>query len=93
MSTYTKDLTQTVTSVPIHKALGMVLLSQIVSPQPTANLEFTTTSLHLTPNKTVHGGISSLAIDGACFLALIPTLSEGQGAVGHPVPLIFCWSS
>lgn len=28
---------------------------------------------------TVHGGISSLIIDSACFLAVIPTLEPGQG--------------
>lgn len=80
MSSYTTNLTKSVTSASIHKALGITLISQTSSPQPTALLDFTTSSLHLTPNNTVHGGISSLAIDGACFLALIPTLEDGEGA-------------
>lgn len=63
------------------QSFGAILISQSTNPsgQPTALLNFTTTSLHLTPNNTVHGGVSSLLIDGACFVAVIPTLSDGQG--------------
>ncbi|KAE8451845.1 hypothetical protein EG329_002686 [Mollisiaceae sp. DMI_Dod_QoI] len=77
---YAKKLTQDVLNVPIHQTLGLKLISQANTPSPTAILNFKTTSIHLTPSNTVHGGISSLIIDSACFLALIPTLSDGQSA-------------
>ncbi|KAH7321886.1 HotDog domain-containing protein [Rhexocercosporidium sp. MPI-PUGE-AT-0058] len=77
---YTEILTQTVTTLPIHVSLGLSLISQAASPQPTALLTFTSAPIHLTNAQTVHGGISTLLIDAACYSALIPTLSEGQTA-------------
>lgn len=77
---YTKALTQTAISLPIHRALGLSLISQAPTPVPSASLEFITKSIHLNPAQTVHGGIAQLVIDTACFLAVIPTLSMGQGA-------------
>jgi acyl-coenzyme A thioesterase PaaI-like protein len=78
---YANALTQTVISLPIHQTLGLSLVSQSQTPVPTAFLEFTTQQLHLTSARTVHGGITQLAIDAACFLAVIPILSVGQGAI------------
>lgn len=80
LSPYAEQLTQDVLNAPIHQTLGLKLISQSSTPVPTAILNFTTTSIHLTPSNTGHGGISSLIIDSACFLALIPTLSDGQSS-------------
>jgi len=75
-----KQLTAEVCNVDIQRHLDIVLLSQsLVNGVPTAKLEFTTTKRHLVPSGSVHGGISSLIIDSACFLAVIPTLEVGQG--------------
>jgi uncharacterized protein (TIGR00369 family) len=81
-SSYTRNLTYSVNTTPIHTTLGVKLVSQSLSPTgiPTAKLQFTSSSIHLTPTRTVHGGISSLLIDSACFLAIIPTLSDGESA-------------
>ncbi|KAL2068347.1 hypothetical protein VTL71DRAFT_16445 [Oculimacula yallundae] len=80
-SSYTTALTQGVLAVPLSQTLGLSLVSQTSSPQPEALLTLTTTPLHLIPNaQTLHGGISTLLIDTACYIALIPTLSEGQTA-------------
>jgi len=78
---YTDALTQTVISLPIHQTLGLSIVSQSQTAVPTALLEFTTQQLHLTPSHTVHGGITQLVINAACFLAVITILSIGQGAV------------
>ncbi len=75
---YTQSLNSSVLKTPIHTSLGINLTSQALSPIPTAKIQFTTTAIHLTPSNTVHGGISSLLIDTACFLAVIPSLSEGE---------------
>lgn len=79
-TSYSEKLTQDVLQAPIHQTLGLKLTSQSSTPTPTAFCNFTTTSIHLTPLNTVHGGISSLLIDSACHLALIPTLSDGQSS-------------
>lgn len=79
-SSYTEKLTHDVLQAPIHQTLGLKLISQSTNLTPTAICNFTTTSIHLTPSNTVHGGISSLLIDSTCFLALIPTLSDGQSS-------------
>ncbi|PVH71523.1 hypothetical protein DL98DRAFT_577322 [Cadophora sp. DSE1049] len=78
---WAQALTQSATSLPIHAALGLNLISQTSSPQPTAVHTFTSAPIHLTPSQTLHGGIASLMIDAAGYEALIPTLSEGQTAV------------
>ena len=75
-----KQLTADVTNVSIHRHLSLNLLSQTsLNGVPTAKLEFTSTPKHLVTSGSVHGGISSLIIDAACFLAVIPTLEAGQG--------------
>jgi acyl-coenzyme A thioesterase PaaI-like protein len=75
-----KQLTTEVTNVSIHRHLSLILLSQTpINGVPTARLEFTSTPRHLVNTGSVHGGISSLIIDAACFLAVIPTLEVGQG--------------
>jgi uncharacterized protein (TIGR00369 family) len=77
-NSYTQSLTSSVLKTPIHTTLGINLTSQSLSSTPTAKIQFTTGAIHLTPSNTVHGGISSLLIDTACFLAVIPSLSEGE---------------
>jgi uncharacterized protein (TIGR00369 family) len=72
---YTKNLTCSDLATPIHTTLGLTLKSQFNN---LAILNFTTAPIHLTPANTVHGGISSLLIDSACFLAVIPSLKEGE---------------
>jgi uncharacterized protein (TIGR00369 family) len=74
------QLTAEVCNVNIQRHLDVILLSQsTINGAPTAKLEFTTTECHLVPSGSVHGGILSLIIDSACFLAVIPTLEAGQG--------------
>ena len=78
-NSYTQSLTSSVLKTPIHTTLGINLTSQSLSPTPTAKIQFTTTAIHLTPSNTVHGGISSLLIDTACFLnRTVITLSEAR---------------
>lgn len=74
---YTSNLTKDVLSVAIHQHLRISLISQ--SPSQ-ALIQISTDSLHLTPSRTLHGGITTLLLDAACFLALIPTLSARQSA-------------
>jgi uncharacterized protein (TIGR00369 family) len=75
-----KHLTAAVNGVDIHKHLGIKTISQSSEQGvPTARCEFISTPRHLVGSGTVHGGISSLIIDLACFLAVIPTLDPGQG--------------
>jgi acyl-coenzyme A thioesterase PaaI-like protein len=77
---YYKNLTQNLLSIPIHRTLGLSLISQTPIPVPTALAEFTTQSMHLTHTQRLHGGIAYLFIDVICFLALAPTLSVGERA-------------
>lgn len=78
--TWHAQLTAEVCNANIQRHLDVILLSQsTINGVPTAKLEFTTTERHLVPSGSVHGGISSLIIDSACFLAVIPTLEAGQG--------------
>jgi acyl-coenzyme A thioesterase PaaI-like protein len=81
MSLHQQKTTHSVLEVPIHQTLGFKLQSQSSTPTPTATITFTTNPIHLTPRHTVHGGISTLALDTACSLAVIPTLSEGQAGI------------
>ncbi|RDW89409.1 hypothetical protein BP6252_01441 [Coleophoma cylindrospora] len=74
---YTSNTTKDVLSVAIHQHLGISLISQ--SPYH-AVIEVTTGPEHMTPSSTLHGGITTLLLDTACYLALIPTLSAGQSA-------------
>jgi acyl-coenzyme A thioesterase PaaI-like protein len=75
-----KHLTTEVNNAPIQQHLSVRLISQTIEDGiPTARCEFISTPHHLVSSGTVHGGISSLVIDSACFLAVIPTLDPGQG--------------
>lgn len=76
-SAYRTTLTNAVLSTSIHRHLDFSLVSQ--SPSYTL-VTFTTQPQHLTPTSTLHGGINTLALDITCFLAAVPTLSEGQSA-------------
>lgn len=75
-----KHLTAEVANVSIQKHLSVTLLSQTTDGGiPTARCEFISSPRHLVSTGSVHGGISSLVMDSACFLAVIPTLDPGQG--------------
>jgi len=83
MSSYTQSLTQMVLTAPIHAHLNLHLASQHQTPPsnaPTAHTTFTTGPQHLVTTGSVHGGVSSLLLDTTCYLALIPSLFEGQAA-------------
>jgi len=75
-----KYLTAEVNNVHIQQHLSVRLISQTIEDGiPTARCEFISDPRHLVSSGTVHGGISSLILDSACFLAVIPTLDPGQG--------------
>lgn len=75
-----KHLTAEVANESIQKHLSVTLLSQTTDGGiPTARCELISSPRHLVSTGSVHGGISSLIIDSACFLAVIPTLDPGQG--------------
>jgi uncharacterized protein (TIGR00369 family) len=77
---YHKYVTAVVTNTYIHRHLDLKLTFQgLENGVPTVRCEFIATERHLLKGGNVHGGISSLIMDTACGLAVIPTSEIGQG--------------
>lgn len=87
-SAYKDSLTQAILDLPLHKTLGIRLISQSLQEATslpsaslsTARIAISSAPLHLSLVGTLHGGISTLLIDIACLLAMVPTLADGQSA-------------
>ena len=68
---------ESILSIPLHSFLDFRLVS---SSNSQAVLKFTVGRQHLTPNGTLHGGITISALDVTCLLAALSVLEQSESA-------------
>lgn len=66
--------------IPLHRFLGVALLEPA---DPSAGICFEVTGNAQNNVGILHGGVVSALLDVASYLALLPELGPGEGAVTH----------
>lgn len=73
---------QAVLDIPLHRFLGVELRDD---QDPSAGIRFPVGEAAQNPAGMLHGGIVYALLDVASFLALLPSLDDGEHAVTHDV--------
>ncbi|MDK3255799.1 PaaI family thioesterase [Blastococcus capsensis] len=73
---------QAVLDIPLHRFLGVELRD---ARDPSAGIRFPVGEAAQNPAGMLHGGIVYALLDVASFLALLPSLGDGEHAVTHDV--------
>lgn len=74
------DRIAAVLDIPLHRFLGVELLDP---GNPAAGIWFPAGEATLNPARLLHGGVIYTLLDVAGFLALMPSLGDGEHAVTH----------
>jgi uncharacterized protein (TIGR00369 family) len=78
--TETATRVQAVLDIPLNRFLGMELRN---SADPAAGVWFPVGPSAQNQAAVLHGGVVTTLLDTACYLALLPQLSDGEHAVTH----------
>jgi uncharacterized protein (TIGR00369 family) len=78
--TETATRVQAVLDIPLNRFLGMELRNPA---DPAAGVWFPVGSSAQNQAAVLHGGVVTTLLDTACYLALLPQLSDGEHAVTH----------
>ena len=73
---------QAVLDIPLHRFLGVELRDDA---DPSAGIRFPVGTAAQNPAGMLHGGVVYALLDVASFLALLPSLADGEHAVTHDV--------
>ncbi|MGY2004151.1 PaaI family thioesterase [Blastococcus sp. SYSU DS1024] len=73
---------QAVLDIPLHRFLGVELRD---AADPAAGIRFPVGPAAQNPAGLLHGGVVYALLDVASFLALLPSLGDGEHAVTHDV--------
>ena len=76
------DRVQAVLDIPLHRFLGMELRDPAA---PSTGIWFPVAGPAQNQAGVLHGGVVYTLLDVACFLALLPQLSDQEHAVTHDV--------
>ena len=71
---------QAVLDIPLHRFLGVELRDEL---DPAAGIRFPVGESAANQAEMLHGGVVYALLDVASFLALLPSLQEGEHAVTH----------
>ena len=78
--TETATRVQAVLDIPLNRFLGMELRNPA---DPAAGVWFPVGPSAQNQAAVLHGGVVTTLLDTACYLALLPQLSDGEHAVTH----------
>ncbi|MGY1720356.1 PaaI family thioesterase [Blastococcus sp. SYSU DS0552] len=73
---------QAILDIPLHRFLGVELRD---AGNPAAGIRFPVGPAAQNPAGLLHGGVVYALLDVASFLALLPSLGDGEHAVTHDV--------
>lgn len=74
-----KLMIDAILSIKLHKYIALELVS-LTDQSKSAVCTFTTTSNHLTPTQTLHGGITTSCLDVVCFISALTVLNRDETA-------------
>lgn len=83
-STAQDDMLGQIANAAIHRHLGLTLVDRSTTTttgdehKHEATATLVTTSAHLTPTGTIHGGINALCLDVVCAMAAVSVLEQGE---------------